>query len=308
MPYREDAPDVVLPCRPGENRELRYALRSLERNFDYRHIWVVGAWPAWLRLDHPRLTAVKRPTLTPKYRATRAHYRWACEHPDVSDPWVMWNDDFYLLHPLAELPPIHRGRCDVVTPMFKTWNSKWAVGLRETEKVLKKLLPGRTLYNYDIHTPLLVHKRQMRRALTIAEHMKTDAPHVRTLYGNLAKLGGTALPDPKTYSPKILPPTQEWLSSHEQSFANAVEPHLRRAGMSMLCSFELPGVPDHPRTANPRASDARLSMAKRRMRYRVLKTAAGNRVVPEPEPPTADQTRAIARRNRAIARQIGRTP
>lgn len=281
MPYREDAPDVVLPCRPGDNRELRYALRSIDRNFDYHHIWIVGSWPAWLRLDHPRLTAVKRPTLTPKYRTTRAHYRWACENPDVTDPWVMWNDDFYLLHPLDTLPPIHRGRCDIVTPMFAAWHSKWAIGLRETEKRLKRMMPGAVLYNYDIHTPLLVHKRQMRRALGIAEAMKIAAPHVRTLYGNLAHLGGNALHDPKVYAAKILPPNTVWLSSHENTFMTAVEPHLRRANLTGHSPFEIPGVPDHTRTSNPKASDARYSMNKRRMRYRVLKTLDGNRVVPE---------------------------
>jgi hypothetical protein len=294
MPYREDAPDVVIPCRAGNNRELRYALRSIERNFDYRHIWVVGAWPQWLKLDHPRLTAVRRPTMTTKYRTTRAHYKWACDDPRVSDPWVMWNDDFFVLHPIHELPPIHRGRCDLVTPMFATWTSKWAQGLREAEATLKRMLPGRVLYNYDIHTPLLVHKRQMRRALTIAGSLRSDAVHVRTLYGNLANLGGTSMHDPKTYAPKILPPTQAWLSSHDHSFATAVEPHLRRAGLTALSPFELAGVPDHARTANPKAQDPRQSMAKRRMRYRVLKTENGNRVVPE-APAMAPAARRIGR-------------
>jgi hypothetical protein len=281
MPYREDAPDVVLPCRPGENRELRYALRSIDRNLPYHHIWIVGSWPAWLNTDHPRLTAVKRPTLTPKYRTTRAHYRWACDNPDVTDPWIMWNDDFYLLQPLDEVPPIHRGRSENVARMFTTWTSKWAVGLRETEKVLRRMMPGTVLYNYDLHVPMLVHKRQMRRALTIAEQMNIAAPQVRTLYGNLAHLGGTAMHDPKTYTAKILPPGQLWLSSHESTFANAVEPHLRRAGLSTHSIFEIPGVPDHHRTNNPKAPDPRRNPRKRRMRYRVLNTPNGNRVVPE---------------------------
>lgn len=295
MPYRDDAPDVVLPCRPGDNRELRYALRSLERNFDYHHIWVVGSWPNWLRTDSPHLTTVKRPTLTPKYRTTRAHYRWACENPDVTDPWVMWNDDFYLLHPLYELPPLHRGRCDVVTPAFASWTSKWAIGLRETEKLLRRLMPRTTLYNYDIHTPLTVHKRHMLRALAHAEAMNIAAPHVRTLYGNLARLGGTPLHDPKTYSAKTLTPNQLWLSSHESTFATAVEPQLRAAGLSGMCSFEIPGVPDHARTSNPKATDARYSLRKRRMRYRVLNTPNGNRVVPE-DPTLPEPTHRVRKR------------
>lgn len=39
--------DILYLCRPGENLELRYSLRSL-RNVPHGRVWIFGDCPDWV--------------------------------------------------------------------------------------------------------------------------------------------------------------------------------------------------------------------------------------------------------------------
>ena len=92
-------PDIVIPCRPGANEELRYALRSL-KNLPHRDVWIIGGIPDWVRdvrfYEYPRSTT--------KYETTAQHMVTACRHPEISDPFVLMNDDFYIMKPMKTVP------------------------------------------------------------------------------------------------------------------------------------------------------------------------------------------------------------
>jgi len=220
--------DAVYVCRSGQNFELRFSLRSLARFVPHDQVHIVGGWPPWV--DGTAVQLHDRPAAATKYATTTAHLRYACERPDISDPFMLWNDDFYALSPMGDVGEacgLHRGPLEQVVSRYRAMKGAWADGLRATAAHLARLLPG-PLWCYELHVPLVVHKAHMLHAISIAETLGVAAPHKRTLYGNLARLGGREVRDWKvTRANQQLPP-DGWCSSDDAGFPAAVAPVLKR--------------------------------------------------------------------------------
>ena len=94
--------DVVYVCRPGENEELRYSLRSLS-HIDHDEVWVFGGWPPWVKAQ-----TVAVPRGRGSYASSYANLMAALAHPSVSERFVLMMDDVFIMWP-QELAPLHRG-------------------------------------------------------------------------------------------------------------------------------------------------------------------------------------------------------
>ena len=228
--------DAVYVCRSGQNFELRFSLRSLAANVPVDAVHIVGGWPPWVNQAYVRTHL--RPTARTKYATTTAHLRYACEHPDISDPFMLWNDDFYALQPVPGAPSVHRGELGLMVERFRGASGHWADGLRATTAALAPLLPGQTLYSYELHVPLLVHKAAMLEALDVCAGIRTTAPHKRTVYGNLAQLGGVPMRDPKVTRHSLAVPGSVWLSSDDAGFSSGTAPQLK-ALFPEPCPYEI---------------------------------------------------------------------
>lgn len=215
--------DVVYVCRDGDNPELRYSLRSLA-NVPHERVFIFGGCPAWVNTDV--VTHVSSPQHVSPYASTRAHIKAACQHAEVSDPFMLWNDDFYAMEPVDELPVMCRGSLAEMVERFAKTQTTWARGIRETAVLLRDL-GYEAPVSYDLHVPLPVHKSKMLEALKLAKRVRGDAVHVRTIYGNLAGLGGTEMLDVKMMRRSDPIPRGPWLSSGDNTFRAVVEPVLR---------------------------------------------------------------------------------
>ncbi len=188
--------DVVYICKPGEvNHELRHSLRSL-RNLPHRLVWLVGYKPRWAcNIEY-------LPTVQRGHKHANTWHNWAAaaQHPEISDKFILFNDDFYVTRPTDRLPALHRGPLDAMIEWYgqrRATTHRWrAVSTR----ALLRRLGHADLFSYELHTPLVVDKALLASALAWLEHSHSEPLErvsKRTFYGNYAQIGGEQTRDIK---------------------------------------------------------------------------------------------------------------
>lgn len=149
-------PDVVYVVREGPNEELRYSLRSLV-NLPHSRVFIVGHREPWVK----GVTHVLVPDLPDKFKSQRAKLMAAVKQWDLSEDFILMNDDHYVVERLDNLVTYHRGRwgSSGIQPF-----TSWWVTLRATcQWMAEQGHPNpRT---YECHTPLLFNKTRLREVL-----------------------------------------------------------------------------------------------------------------------------------------------
>lgn len=202
--------DVAYVCRAGENEELRYSLRSLV-NLPHDNVSVYGGAPPWYTGRHVDVEQ-RGGKLANAYRALRE-----ATHDDaLSDPFLLMNDDFFAVRK-TKVPYLHRGDLAEVLAWYREQcpSSYYTRGMAKTAALLARLGVKEPI-SYELHVPIVVHKRAMRDAL---EHCAHDPSlHIRSVYGNLSRLEGKKVDDVKVYSRDDVLPRGPWLSTEDATF------------------------------------------------------------------------------------------
>lgn len=209
----------MIPVRPGdENEELRYALRSIDAHLDHDTVWIAGHCPPWVR--GVRHIPVAHDRRLDRWANSRANRRAAFAHPEMADRVALWNDDFYLLRPIAEIPVWNLGPLlDRYRPLPRPPAARqFMEGLAVTYAWLHAR-GHRTPLSFEAHVPLSVDRAGFLAALDHAETIPTAAPFVRSIYANLAGLVGDTVEDVKYANAAALPPANAlFVSSDDTAF------------------------------------------------------------------------------------------
>lgn len=189
------APDIVYINKPGdENPELRYSLRSLA-NLPHGTVWISGYIPSWV--TGVREIHVHRVTGWSKYRAATTNLRAAVTHRGVSERFYLFNDDFYILTEIDEVPMLNRGPVDEVIDSYARRQvlGDYVAGMAQSRDLLYSLGVPEPL-SYELHIPMPLDKRLMIEVLDLCRGLA--CPHWRTVYGNLHCKSSPTMQDVKS--------------------------------------------------------------------------------------------------------------
>lgn len=199
------------------NFEIRLSLRSVEKHLSgVGGVWIVGERPDFLQnINH--IQALDSHDVPD--RNIMEKIKLACLNPEISDPFLFFNDDHYLMQDFKanEFPYYYditlqekinrRGMDGYGNRMFNTMNH-----LQSNGKQIK---------NFDIHTPILYRKQEFIDIITKLDWTIRHGFVIKSLYANSLNIEGTYLKDCKhnypydtpIYStfPKVPPNIQKFL-------------------------------------------------------------------------------------------------
>lgn len=184
--------DIVIPLGWGsswDNNELKYSLRSFERNLsNMGNLFLVtdlSGVPSFLKgyvhlpcPDDTNLAAVN----------TYKKILKACLDPRVSEDFLLSNDDFYLNRKFdaATFPYYHRGDIMARWDRIADKNSHYMVSKRITANVLKRR--GYTTFHFGIHCPMLINKTKFLQLVSQFKWEQSRGYLTRCIYGNVWKM------------------------------------------------------------------------------------------------------------------------
>lgn len=167
---------IVIPYKDDilSGTELLFALRSIDRYLTgWTNVVIIGTPPDWYKGE-----SVQAPDY--RYRKQFSIYSKlliACELNNVTDNFIMWNDDHYLLRPLdvSEFKNWYDGY------LKETINKNHGIRYRETIANTLQLIPD--AFNYDIHTPCIYNKRLFKFLFSD----RTDEVCIKSFYFDYAR-------------------------------------------------------------------------------------------------------------------------
>lgn len=184
-----------------KNLEIRFSLRSIEKHLEgFSDVWIIGERPDFLHnINH---IPASDPYEVPD-RNIMEKIKKACENPGVSDPFLFFNDDHYLLSDFQSNEFPYYYDMPLQEKIKKRGYDNYGQRMQNTMKWLQ--VNGKPTKNFDIHTPILYKKQEFIDIVTKADWESKHGFVIKSLYANSLNIEGTYLKDCKHNYPVDTP-------------------------------------------------------------------------------------------------------
>ena len=250
--------DFVYIIKPGEiGNELRYSLRSIEKHYPNHKVWIVGYKPNWVT----NVNYLPTEQTGTKWSNSTNNVIAICNCPEISEDFILMNDDFFCINPTMPLEDIidaNYGLLDDVIYRYRKLKGNWAQGFEYVNELMHKLNIEGPLYSYEAHLPLRINKKKFLEVISlpeVQEFMKTSKVlHKRTLYKNYDKPEKSIILKTDTKvtlkrdNSRELIKTTGWLSTADGVLNNSKFSYLNgylKSNLSRSCKYELE-IPKKP--------------------------------------------------------------
>ena len=246
MERREELYDIVYVLKNDvEPDELRYSLRSVEKNFRYNKIWFYGGCPGGIVPDY---YVNFRQDGGTKYEKTRSTFKSIFENDEITEKFYLFNDDFFIMRPYNQLTPRTNGsivRQAQRVELANNGRTRYSKRLRRAASFLED--NSLDTISYECHVPILIDRK---KALKILEFEDPNAIF-RSTYGNCYEIGGILKPDSKIADLTTVPDElYDVVSTSDESFKKGAVGDYIRNKFQEPCSYEEQLVMTRPQSNN----------------------------------------------------------
>lgn len=226
--------DIVYILRDGKNEELRYSLRSVERNYPHKRVIFYGGKPDGIEPD--LFVPYAQPGDT-KWEKVRNTIELICKNDNLSEDFILFNDDFFIMKPVETPTNYYDGTLDeqIKTIEGATFgrHSEYSDRLRHLLETLNRAGIEEPL-SYAHHTPMIINRKKMLETLK----KYPNEPMFRALYGNINQIGGENMPDVKFYQRRQPFPVGQYVSTADESWEQEKIGQIIRGKFAQQSRFE----------------------------------------------------------------------
>ena len=222
--------DILYTLKHGDvNEELTYSLRSL-CNLPHDKVFFVGGCPS--NINKNKIIHIPVEQKSTKWRNSTNNVRLACMDERLSDDFILMNDDFFILEPIAdpvkELNVSGGTMQSVYDKVYEKYGKEinWCKGMRETRDLLQK----QGIYNplcYELHIPFIFNKSKFLAIFDIPGVQDINVLHKRSLYGNLHLKNTQMATDVKVRKEQEIPVGSKFISCSDKGF-EVIKPILEK--------------------------------------------------------------------------------